>query len=48
MTDKELKKYIKNIKKFSKIVQKNKDKRDELLIKTGIWTKKGILNKNYR
>ena len=48
MTNKELKKYLKEKKRFGKILSKDKNKAKEFLYKAGIYTKAGKLSKNYK
>lgn len=48
MTDKELNKMIRKIRKLKKKVCKNKESARAFLVKVGICTKKGKLSKHYR
>lgn len=43
-----VKKYIKEMKKYTKYVSSSKEKAQEFLQKTDIYTKKGNLKKGYR
>ena len=48
MTFKETNNYIKKLKNFTKKVTATKKEAKNFLEKTGIYTKKGKLNKNYK
>ncbi len=48
MTAKEVEACVKDIKKFTKKVTSTKAKAREFLAETGVYTKKGKLNRNYK